>query len=68
MLNRVIRSVVIGVVVTLICILVGSLFLTLNVGLAVTVGGFLRTYAAALGVLAALYVFATGGGLNLKNS
>lgn len=55
MLDRVIRAVVIAVVVTLACILLGSILIALKVDIAVTIGSFLKQYAGALGVLAGLW-------------
>jgi len=60
MLSRVVLSVVVGVIVTLVCLLVGGILISLTVALAVTVGQFLKDYAAVLGVLAALAWFFSG--------
>lgn len=60
MLSRLVLAVVVAVVVTLGCILVGGILATLNVDVAVTVGNFLKTYSGAFGVLAGLWYFFTG--------
>ena len=53
-------AVVVGVVVTLACILLGAILVTLKVDLAVTVGEFLKVYGGVFGVLAALWHFFSG--------
>jgi len=60
MLGRLVLAVVVGVVVTLACILVGLILVTLKVALAVTVGNFLSSYSGVFGVLAALWYFFSG--------
>ncbi len=60
MISRFILAVVVAVVVTLGCMLLGAILITLKVSVAVTVGDFLKTYSAVLGVLAGLYSFFTG--------
>lgn len=65
MFNRLVLAVVVAVVVTLACILVGAILVALGVDIAVTIGNFLKGYAGILGVLAGLwYFFANGGGFN----
>lgn len=61
MLARVILAVVVGVVVGLICLVVGGLLGDLNVSFAKTIGGFLQTWAWVIGLLAALWYFFSGG-------
>lgn len=61
MLNRIVLAVVVGVVVTLACLLVGALLIAIKVELAVTVGVFLKSYAGAIGLLAGLWHFFAGG-------
>lgn len=61
MISRVVLAVVVGVVVFLVCILVGGLLATLKVDFAVTVGNFLKNYAGVIGLLAALWHFFAGG-------
>lgn len=61
MLARLILAVVVAVVVTLACILVGAILVTLTVDVAVTVGDFLKHYSGVLGVLAGLWYFFAGG-------
>lgn len=60
MIARIVLAVVVGVIVTLACTLVGALLQDLTVKLAVTVGDFLQSYAGAFGVLAALWYFFAG--------
>lgn len=55
MISRLILSVVVAVAVTLLCMLVGGLLVTLDIGVALVVGGFLEHYAVALGILAGLW-------------
>lgn len=59
MLRRIIISVIVGVAVTLACILVGNLLAALNFPVAVTVGNFLENYSGLIGVLAGLWYFFT---------
>lgn len=63
MLSKLVIAVVIAVVVTLGCYLVGAILITLKVDIAVTIGNFLKTYGGVLGVLAGLYSFFAGGSL-----
>jgi len=60
MLRAIILGVVVAVVVTLVCILVGSILIALTVSVAVTVGQFLKDYAAVIGILSGL-AYAFGG-------
>jgi hypothetical protein len=61
MISRIVLAVIVGVVVFLVCVLVGGLLATLAVPFAVTVGNFLKNYAGILGLLAALWYFFAGG-------
>lgn len=61
MISKLILAVVVAVVVTLACILVGGILITLTVSVAVTIGKFLKDYAGVLGVLAGLWHFFAGG-------
>ena len=61
MLSRLITSLVVGVVVFLACILLGTLLVTINVSFVITVGAFLKDYAELLGLLAALWHMFSGG-------
>ncbi len=63
MIQKLILSVVVAVVVTLACILLGDILHALTVSVAVTVGDFLKTYGAVLGILAGLWYFFTGATL-----
>lgn len=60
MLSRLVQAVVVGVIVTLVCILVGAILVTLKVDLAVTVGNFLKDWSGVLGVLSALWFYFSG--------
>lgn len=60
MLSRLILSVVVAVVVTLACTLVGAILISLGVAIAVTIGDFLKAYAGVLGVLAGLWYYFSG--------
>ncbi len=66
MLSKLILAVVVAVVTTLVCVLVGGILISLSVEIAVTIGTWLKQYAAVLGVLAGLYYYFAGGGLTLK--
>ena len=63
MLSKLIQSVVVAVVVTLACYLLGAILITLSVEIAVTIGEWLKQYGAVLGVLAGLWHF-FGPGFN----
>lgn len=63
LLGRLVLAVVVGVVVYLLCLLFGPLVADLKASFAVTVGNWLVTYAGVLGLLAALWMFFSGGGL-----
>lgn len=60
MLSKLVLAVVVGVIVTLACVLVGDLLDALTVQLAITIGNWLKTYSAVLGILAALWYFFSG--------
>lgn len=64
MFNKLVLAVVVAVVVTLACILVGGILIALKVAIAVTIGDFLKDYSGVLGVLAGLWYFFAGGGIN----
>lgn len=68
MLNKLILSVIVAIVVTLVCILVGGILQELTVRVAVTVGNFLKTYSAVIGVLAGLWYYFSGANINLRRS
>ena len=61
MLSKVILAVIVAVVTTLGCVLLGGILASLGVTIAVTIGTFLKEYAPILGVLAGLWHFFTGG-------
>lgn len=63
MIRRLVLALVVAVAVTLGCILLGTILVGLDVTIATTVGAFLKTYGAALGILAGLWWFFTNRGL-----
>ena len=60
MLRKLILAVIVAVVVTLGCYLIGGILLSLKVDIAVTIGDFLKNYGGVLGVLAGLWYFFVG--------
>ena len=60
LLARIVVAVVIGVLVTIACIFVGTVLASLEVAIAVTVGDLLKRFAGVFGVLAFLYYAAAG--------
>ena len=60
MISRIVLAVVVAVVVTLACLLLGGILETLKVAIAVTIGQFLESYGAVIGVLAGLWYFFSG--------
>lgn len=60
MIRKIVLAVIVAVVVTLACILLGNLLQALEVKVAVTVGEFLEHYAGVFGVLAGLWHYFTG--------
>lgn len=61
MLGKLVMAVIVAVVVTLACALLGAILVTLEVEVAVTIGNWLKQYGAILGVLAGLWHFFAGG-------
>jgi len=61
MLAKLIMAVVVAVIVTLACFLLGAILVTLKVDIAVTIGQWLKQYGGVLGVLAGLWHFFSGG-------
>lgn len=59
MLRKLILAVVVAVVVTLGCFLLGELLKDLTVQVAVTIGSWLSRYGSVLGILAGLWFFFT---------
>lgn len=57
MLKKLILAVVVAVVFTLGCLLLGAILSALNVAVATTVGGFLQQWAGVVGLLAGLWYF-----------
>jgi hypothetical protein len=60
MLQRLILAVVVAVVVTLGCVLIGGILASLGVAIAVTIGGWLTQYATVFGILAGIAWFFSG--------
>ncbi len=58
-IQNLVLAVVVAVVVTLGCILLGGILESLKVSIAIVVGNFLSSYSAVLGVLAGLWWFFT---------
>lgn len=56
-LNKFVKALVVAVVVGLVCILGGSLLVTMNVPPATAVGGFLNSYAWGIGLVAGFYYY-----------
>jgi len=67
LIGRIVLAVVVAVIVTLACILLGSILLTLRVAIAETIGGWLRDYGTVLGVLAGLWYFFSGGSISFPS-
>lgn len=63
LIGRIVLAVVIAVIVTLACFLLGGILTTLKVDIATTIGDFLKQWGAVIGVLAGLWYFFTNGGL-----
>lgn len=61
MLRKLILAVVVAVIVTLGCYLLGAILITLKVDIAITIGNFLKSYGGVLGVVAGLWHFFTDG-------
>jgi hypothetical protein len=60
LIGRIVLAIVVGVLVYLVCLLVGPLVADLRVSFAATLGNWLSTYAGVLGLLAALWYFFSG--------
>lgn len=60
MITRLILSVVVAAAVGLVCILVGTVLVTLNIPITDAIGSFLRVWGWVVGVLAGLWYFFTG--------
>lgn len=61
LIGKIVIAVVVAVIVTLACILLGGILDSLKVDVAITIGNFLKSYGAVLGVLAGLWYFFAGG-------
>lgn len=66
MISRLILAVVVAVLVTLACVLLGNILADLTVKIAVTIGDWLKTYGSVLGILAGLWYFFSGNTWPLK--
>lgn len=60
MIGKIVLAVVVAVVVTLGCLLLGSILAALTVQIAITIGDFLKSYASVIGILAGLWYFFAG--------
>jgi hypothetical protein len=60
MIARIVQAVIVAVVVTLGCLLLGVILDALTVQIAVTIGNFLHSYASVIGILAGLWYFFAG--------
>lgn len=60
MIRKLILAVVVAVVVTLACYLLGDLLSALSVPVAVTIGHFLKSYGGVFGILAGLWYYFVG--------
>jgi hypothetical protein len=60
MIRRIVLAVLIAVIVTLGCTLLGTLLDSLTVAVAITIGDFLKAYAAVIGIIAGLWYFFAG--------
>lgn len=61
MLARIVIAVVVAVIITLACYLLGAILISLREEIAQTVGEFLKQYGGVLGVLAGIWQFFAGG-------
>lgn len=60
MIQRIVLAVVVAIVVTLGCFLLGEILVTLKVAIAVTIGDFFKTWGGVIGILAGLWYFFQG--------
>jgi hypothetical protein len=60
-LRKLILAVVVAVIVTLACFLLGGILHSLTVQIAVTIGDWLKQYGGVIGVLAGLWYYFEGG-------
>jgi hypothetical protein len=61
LLKKLVLAVVVAVVVTLACYLVGGILLSVKVAIASTIGHWLKSYGSVLGVLSGLWYFFNDG-------
>lgn len=57
MLSRLALAVVVAVVVTLACVLLGDILGSIGIQVAETIGSFLTRYSTTLGILAGIWYF-----------
>ena len=62
MIRKIALAVVVAMVVTLGCMLLGAILAALEIPIAVTIGNFLAAWGTVIGVLAGLWHFFGGGG------
>ena len=60
MIGRIVLAVVVAVITTLACMLLGAIIVTLGIPIAVTIGAFLSEWGTVIGVLAGLWHFFSG--------
>lgn len=60
MIRKIILAVLVAVIVTLACILLGTILSAITIQVAITVGNFLKTYSSVIGVIAGLWYYLTG--------
>jgi len=60
MLQRIVLAVVVAIGVTIACIVVGGVLITIDVAIAVTIGRDLEKFGAAIGILAGLWYLFSG--------
>ena len=61
MIAKLALAVVVAVVVTLGCFLLGGILDALKVQVAITIGDFLKSYGSVIGILAGIWYFFAGG-------
>lgn len=60
MVSRLVMAVVVGIITTLVCVLLGSIFMMFDINWAAAIGSFLKSFSGLLGLLAALWHFFSG--------
>lgn len=60
MISRLVLAVVVAVIVTLACILVGSVLADLSVQIAVTIGNVIKSWSSVIGIAAGIWYYFNG--------